>query len=54
MAALKISKITKEGKVVVYQVKILYVHKKHKRWLASDMNFKQLQTGCPIAHGHMT
>ena len=23
------------------------------RWLASDINFKLLHTGCPIAHGPM-
>ena len=39
--------------MVVYQVKISLKHKTNNklRWLASDMNFKLLHTGCLIAHG---
>ena len=38
---------------IVYQVKISAKQKKNAkfRWLASDINFKLLRTGCPIAHG---
>ena len=37
--------------MAVYQVKISSKHKNAKlRWLATDINFKLLHTGCPITH----
>ena len=48
-------KITKQGKVVVFQVKISSKQKHTKLgWFASDINFKPLHTGCPIAHGNVS
>ena len=41
--------------MVVYQVKICSKHKNNRlRWLASDISFQLLHTGCPIAHGKIT
>ena len=41
--------------MVVYQARTSLKQKKKKHsnltWLASDINFKLLHTGCPIAHG---
>ena len=38
--------------MVVFLVNLSSKHKKNNklRWLASDINFKLLHTGCPIAH----
>ena len=40
--------------MVVYQAKISSKHKKNSKlgWLASEINFKLLHTGCPSAHVH--